>query len=222
MKYASTNGGSVTLGRFQGYVIGITCQHVLKGYKPNQFVINEDLRAESATGPVAFFNIVGEREDTAGSEIEDLVICVWQDFFQRFPIDELVDFDAVVESEALDRVVAVGFPKDEIAMSESSAEAFGLELHMHDIGRFGSDDLLRIAGGLHSGDDLARLTGFSGGLVFNMTKGGPTGVVVRGGIDEGEISLYYVPLVKVLGELRGQWHHFEERLAAMGISPSAR
>lgn len=198
-QYLSSHGGCVTIGWLNGRPFALTCRHVIGDYNPHQLVVSESLWGETCRGINGFIDIKGEREDTAESELEDIAVCTWLDPQPDFPLSEAVNFDQAVDAQVGDCLVITGFPKSEADYFSQPAKVFALQLETTDMGVLGTDRFLRMAGGISDdGLGISDLSGFSGGLVFNITQSAPSGLVVRGGIDGSHVMLYYVSISTVL------------------------
>jgi hypothetical protein len=77
-------------------------------------------------------------------------------------------------------------------------------LELVDGGPADFDPVLRRASGSYRNLEFDQVTGFSGSPVFNSTTKKLAGMVVRGGMQEGSVSLLYVDIIDILEVMKAQ------------------
>jgi hypothetical protein len=172
--------GTSFLAAVDGNVFALTARHVINGFRPSQYRIQQHLGSHSMLPIHQPFTVELHYED-----FEDFVVIP---IACPCAIDDCLALDqTAIRWSALERVLIVGFPSDRNFVDYDAQQILIQPVGM--VGRFTGNS---IGEGLRevafdSAGDLVSFDGFSGAPVFEFTQGGCPGrllgIVLRGSQD---------------------------------------
>lgn len=194
LDYATSGGTAFVISAF-GRPFGVTAMHVQKGFPWGKLVITNSKFGSQIAGIDGIYHGKDPAKDSVDSDILDLAIISFSpdtplEFFKSdfYEIDEF-DLDA----DEGDILIAHGAPKIDLQIDYEKQTITPI---FHTIGLVAgstsdSDSAVRISRGRTTLSDAA---GLSGSAVWNLTKNCLAGMVVRGGISQGEITVRFVEI----------------------------
>ena len=188
-----SEGGCLLLVRSRGRIFCVVPQHCLKDFSPYDLVIANH-QIQSTEGVRAFFVVRfhGIGAEAEGMDVEDIVVVSWP---EPVPLDvaHVIDLDDIATAEPSegDDLAAFGMMKD---WSEYGGEGGTICYNFYDLKEVTRNySPLRTGIGNAPGGQVATV-GFSGGLVWNRTRGGVAGITLRGGASGGRLIFHYMPI----------------------------
>ncbi|CAN5117704.1 hypothetical protein BH10PLA2_BH10PLA2_00070 [soil metagenome] len=220
----ATYGGSLFVVSFEGRPYVITAKHNLHDFNWRQLVILDSRFGRNVAGLDGAFFITSPENDAEGSDVADIVIITLAEsvdlsFFRPAP------FDLSLGS------AAVAWPGDELAIyaalsqvsyiSDKQISAQFAELGFQDTGPHSHDPVLRSAIAKWEGTEFSAVEGMSGAPVYNMTRDGISGMVVRGVMhDDGMAHAHYIDIQDIF-RLIVRVHHGVEYDRYIKLVPRA-
>ena len=137
-----------------------------------------------------------------GSDLSDLAIVCFSEtvnsaFFGGSAFDISQPLLAIAETG--DDLLAYGNIAEASHLDNNEIHATFAELGFRDVGPNAADVVLRDAEAFWDQLQFANLAGMSGGPVFNLTKGGLSGMMVRGGVTgPNTAKMYYIDVADIV------------------------
>jgi hypothetical protein len=196
----ATHGGTLFVVLYKGRPYALTCLHILKDFKWEQLAITDKRTGSNVAGLKSISYPSRPKDAAVDTDILDIAVVEFSDdvdgmFFGDAPY--LLDSKTIAGSDVGDILHAYGALKANSRIDECSiSSAFAL-LEINDNTDTSHDPTLRRAIGKFDEPEFSEVQGMSGSPVFNVTKNGLCGVVVRGSLNAGECTIRYVDIQDV-------------------------
>jgi hypothetical protein len=199
----ATHGGTAFVICYKDRLYAVTCRHVFKDFDEGQLMLfgarfpkKGDKSAK--IGTVCYPS--SPRASAAGSDVTDFCLIefdtnVTTDFFDgnAYPLDERT----ICSSVAGDRLLIFGALKEKTIIDPPNITVGYGRLEASDAGP-SSDPFLRKGAAQYLGQEFSTVTGISGAPVFNLTRNRVCGMIVRGGLTAGRLSVHYAEASDIL------------------------
>lgn len=184
---------------FRGRYYGLTAKHVFKDFEISQLVVARDKMPQKGTPPAPIEQVALMAED---GDISDLAVILFTEdidpnFFHGTAY--VIDEKTVGSSDTAHKLKVYGYLKDKtnIDYDSKSVTAGYCDLEFRAVGETSSDHFIRSAMATYSGHDFTTLTGISGAPVFDETVNRLCGMVVRGALNNGAATIWYIDIFHI-------------------------
>lgn len=209
-RYA-THGGTAFVVNYRGRCFGASARHVLGDFDWRQLAITDEKFGRVRAGLKAMYYPSNPSEGAVASDVLDIVVIEFSDdvnpeFFRDAAY--VLDPGTIATSRLGDALNVNGNLKESTVIDDTRiAPTFGL-LEFLDDGPTEFDPTLRKAIARFENPEFTSLTGMSGAPVFNTSTNRLCGVVIRGGVTEGDpatydATIYYLDFFDVMKALEG-------------------
>lgn len=201
----ATSGGTVFLVSLEGKPYAITATHVRQSFEWKQLCLTGEKYGREIAGLKSAYRADELFGDAEGTDIGDITIIEFADglgaeFFQG----QIYDLDQVTtgRSDTGDALIAYGNPKELINIEDGKIKPIFMSLGFVDVGPHPHDLFLRNGIGQWNKPGITSLTGMSGCAIFNTAKNVLCGVMIRGGLKDGEAKAKFIDIDDVVTLLR--------------------
>lgn len=184
-QYAS-HGGTVFVVSYGDKPYGVTARHIAKDFPWKRLCITNEKTGTKIAGLKALSYASDLRKAASGTDIGDIAVIEFSDdigveFFGEdyYPLDS----STVVGSQAGDELTVYGALKEELRIEDRTIRPTFAKLDFDDDGPLAYDPFLRTCSAFWKNVGFSSIAGISGSPVFNNTRQGLTGVMLRGGVD---------------------------------------
>jgi hypothetical protein len=198
----ATNCGTLFLVELEGTPYGLTARHNLHDFCWSDLLVTDHRFGTKTAGLRAVHYLQAAIAAAVGSDLSDLAIVCFSDtvtpaFFGGSAFNISQPFLAL--SDAGDDLLAYGNIAETSHLDNTEIHATFAELGFRDVGPNAADVVLRDAEALWDQSHITNLAGMSGGPVFNLTKGGLTGMMVRGGVTGlNSAKMHYIDIADIV------------------------
>lgn len=198
----ATNCGTLFLVELEGTPYGLTARHNLHDFRWSDLLVTDHRFGIKTAGLRAVHYLEAAIGAAVGSDLSDLAIVCFSEtvtpaFFGGTAFDISQPFLAL--SGTGDDLLAYGNIAEASHLNKNEIHATFAELGFRDVGPNAFDVVLRDAEALWDQSHIANLAGMSGGPVFNLTKGGLSGMMVRGGVTgPNTAKMYYIDIADIV------------------------
>ena len=202
-EFQYAGGGTAFLTRIADQFYAVTCRHVLRDFKADQIFLTQKRFAEKGSPPAPVAELIyPSKPEGFASESDVMDQCAIRmkadipaDFFHDPPY--VVDEGTVASSDPGDRLEVFGVLSCKSAIEPPDlAFSFG-RLEFHDYGNCRFDPVLHEARSKFDKPQFDSVDGISGAPVFNVTKGKLCGMVLRGGMNGADCTIYYLDIAHI-------------------------
>lgn len=199
----ATHGGTAFIVSYKGRPYAVTCRHVFGDFKEDQLTIfgaqSPKTRDKSAKIKTVCYPS-SPQAAAAETDVIDLCLIEFHDdvstgFFNEtaYSLSE----ETICSSVTGDRLLIFGVLKDKTWIEPPDINVGHCRLELSDDGA-ASDPFLRKGAAIYAGQPFSTVTGISGSPVFNHTRNGLCGMVLRGGLSAGRLSVLYAEAFDIL------------------------
>jgi hypothetical protein len=185
-QYAS-HGGTVFVVSYENKPYGVTARHIAKDFPWTRLCITNEKTGTQIAGLKALSYASDLRKAARDTDIGDIAVIEFSDdigveFFGEdyFPLDT----STVVGSQAGDELTVYGALKEGLSIEDRTIRPTFAKLDFDDDGPRKYDPFLRTCSALWKSVGFSSIVGISGSPVFNNSRQGLAGVMLRGGVDE--------------------------------------
>lgn len=195
----ATNGGTAFVVKYKGRPFAITCRHVLKGFSIDDLVITDATLGRKAAGVKGMYHPGNLKDDVEGSDLDDVCVIEFHNYEGNF-FDGVYDLDrwGATTSEPANRLIATGFLKEKSFISPPNVFVGLSFLYFTDAGVAGSDHTLRLGLATYSNPGFEHIFGISGAPVFNLNSRALCGMVARGGLQGGTLTVRFIDIFDIM------------------------
>jgi hypothetical protein len=191
----STHGGTLFLVSHGGRTYGVTAKHNLQDFEWRQLQVTSR-RNSTLSCDIAAAYFASEPEGAAvGSDILDIAVVEFpEDITDAFFEHTAYDLSKVVAGTFKgDSLIVYGAPAEKTLIKNAHIKTGFAKLEFVDNGRWTDDPALRSAIAQWIKPEFAELNGCSGAPVYNVTRGGLAGMMVRGNLNsDGSVKGHYI------------------------------
>jgi hypothetical protein len=204
----ATHGGTLFVVLLEGKPYGLTAKHNLHDFAWRNLIVTRTRLSTDIAGIKSVCYAGRGTEAAEGSDLLDIAVVEFQsDVTPSYFYEASFDLSQKVLCRSVpgDELLAYGTLTDFSQIENQIIAPNFAELGFTDVAPHNHDPVLRAAKGQWASTPIKRLSGLSGGPVFNATRGGLCGMTVRGGIgDDGIATLHYIDafdIVQLLGAI---------------------
>ena len=211
-KYAS-HGGTVLVVAVAGKPYGLTARHVAGDFAWDDLcVTNRRADGDQIAAPKSIFYPSDLKKGAEGTDIGDIAVIEFRDdveleFFGEdfYPLET-----GTVPAGTGDDLIVHGALKEKSTIADRTIKPTFASLGFQDDGPHAHDPFLRTCSAYWANPEFTSISGLSGSPVFNETRNGLTGLMIRGGLKGCNASGLYLDFEDVLQVLqnvhRGVYH----------------
>lgn len=200
----ATHGGTAFVINFRDQAYALTCTHVRQDFSWSQLAITDEKFGASIAGIEAVYFPSAPEGAAVGSDVLDVAILKLSPSASFFKdTSYIIDSGTMASSTMNSRLKIYGALKSQSEIGESRIKPVFCEFDLIDKGISDSDVTLRKAEGKVHLQGVADITGISGAPVFNLSSNRLCGMVVRGGINGLNCTVYYVDVFDILKVIEG-------------------
>ena len=199
-RYA-THGGTIFVVMFRGRPYGLTCLHVPKDFDWRQLVVTDEKWGKQIAGLRSVANASHPKEAAIDTDLLDVAVIEFSDDVNAGFFDGgayILDEKTRVTSKPGDTLHIAGALKAKSNFTEGNLAPVYCHLEVADHGPSENDPTLRRAIGKFDNSEIDDVRGLSGSPVLNVSREALCGMVVRGGIEAGVCSLWYVDMIDIV------------------------
>jgi len=201
-----THGGTAFVVVFEGKPYALTARHVARDFRWNQLCILNNRLGRNIAGLKAVYHAGQTYGAAVETDLGDLQIIEFADHIDAAWFGDAIfnlDEPSMSRAEQGDALVIYGALKEKSTILDGHIAPVFASLGFEDDGPSEFDPTLRICIGQWEGIEFTSVTGMSGGPVFNMTRGGLSGLMLRGGLrSDGLWSAHYLDIPDAVRILR--------------------
>jgi hypothetical protein len=198
----ATNGGTMFVVTYQGTPYGLTARHNKHAFEWNRLLVTNTKFGHKTAGLDCVYFTSGASGAAVGSDIADLLVIKFASHISaRFFKGRVYDLGQLPISAADidDSLIAYGTISEKSTILDKQIAPVFAELGLQDNGANKTDPVLRDAIGKWENTQFSSVAGISGGPVFNVSRGGLSGLVVRGGLQpDGRANVYYIDIQDII------------------------
>jgi hypothetical protein len=198
----ATNCGTLFLVELEGTPYGLTARHNLHDFRWSDLLVTDHRFGTKTASLRAVHCLQAVMGAAVGSDLSDLAIVCFSEavnpaFFGGSAFDISQPFLAL--SDTGDDLLAYGNIAEASHLDNNEIHATFAELGFRDVGPNADDVVLRDAEALWDQSHFKNLAGMSGGPVFNLAKGGLSGMMIRGGVTgPSTAKMYYIDIADII------------------------
>jgi Trypsin-like peptidase domain len=199
----ATHGGTGFVVSYQGRPYALTCRHVFKDFDDGQLTLFGAQFPNKGDKPAKIMAVCypsSPQASAVDSDVTDFCLIefdtsVTTDFFggNAYPLSERT----IWSSATGDRLSIFGALKEKTIIDPPDITVGYCRLEASDVGP-SSDPFLRQGAAQYLGHEFATVTGISGAPVFNLSHNRLCGIIVRGGLTAGRLSIHYAAALDIL------------------------
>lgn len=203
-KYAS-HGGTVFVVALAGKPYGITNRHVVGDFAWDDLCVpNRRTDADAFAAPKAICYPSDLKKGAEGTDLGDIAVIEFRDdvelgFFGEdfFPLEA-----SIVPAHTGDDLIVYGALKEKSTIADRKIMPTFASLGFQDDGPHSHDPFLRNCSAYWASPEFTSISGLSGSPVFNETRNGLTGLMIRGGLSGNNATGLYLDFEDVFRVLQ--------------------
>jgi hypothetical protein len=199
-RYA-THGGTVLVVSVEGKPYGITARHVVRDFGWHRLTVTNRTHGDHIAGLKSVSYASDPKKGAVGTDIDDIVIIEFSDDIDAYYFgDDHYPLEATttVRADMGDDLTVYGALKEKTVIVDRLIKPTFARLGFADTGPHRYDPFLRTCSAFWRDPEFTSISGISGAPVFNDTRQGLSGMMVRGGLSGSNASGIFLDFEDVL------------------------